>query len=308
MKHDSRSWLLFGIICVTLLFLSSIAVAATASIDHKLYYQLIKFPTDRKIVEVHSVPCLKIFIPKGQSISYFCRFVEYFDRDFEFYRQQIALFNRLEPMAVFGATDNLSTEAEFIYVPLNFSIQPQILPEHVGSIVQLPQFILIDIAKQCLGLYEYGRLAYLFPISSGKDGTPAKKFALLSKEVDHYSLKYDNAWMPYSMRLFGNYYLHAGILPSYAASHGCVRLIYENAVFVYNWAKIGTPGEIINPMLLSKKTRLVNTGPGRTDAASSPSGVPDASDDDYDEFAGDNLEERTDPLPVRYTENVESSR
>jgi lipoprotein-anchoring transpeptidase ErfK/SrfK len=87
---------------------------------------------------------------------------------------------------------------------------------------------------------------HLFPISSGRKGTPTGKFVILSKEKDHYSTKYENAWMPYSMRLFGDYFLHGGILPSYAASHGCVRLIYENAVFVYNWAKIGTPGEIIN--------------------------------------------------------------
>ena len=98
-----------------------------------------------------------------------------------------------------------------------------------------------------LGLYEYGKLVHLFPISSGKNGgTPARKFVILSKEKDHYSTKYDNAWMPYSLRLFGNYFLHGGILPTYAASHGCVRLIYQNAVFVYNWAKVGTPGEIVN--------------------------------------------------------------
>jgi len=239
-------------IWAAVLFFSSIAVAGTAAIDRTLYLELLKFPTDRKIVEVHNVPCLKIFLPKGQSISYFCRFVEYFDHDFNFFRQQIALMNRLEPMAVFGGTDNLSTDAKFIYVPLNFSIRPQILPEYIGSISQSPQFILIDVGEQCLGLYEYGKLIHQFPISSGRHGTPTKKFVLLSKEKDHYSSKYDNAWMPYSMRLFGNYFIHGGILPNYPASHGCVRMIYENAIFVYNWAKVGTPGEIINRQLQAK--------------------------------------------------------
>jgi len=54
------------------------------------------------------------------------------------------------------------------------------------------------------------------------------------------------------MRLFGNYFLHGGILPSYDASHGCVRLIYENSIFVFNWAEIGTPGEIINRTALKQ--------------------------------------------------------
>lgn len=246
MKQGHKKELLFWIVWTSLLFFSSMVVAASAAIDQRLYSELIKYRTDRKVVEVDGVPCLKIFLPKGWSVSYFCRFVKYFDHNFYFYRQQIALINRLEPMAVFGGTDSLSTDVEFIYVPLNFSIRPKILPERIHNISRLPRFILIDIGQQCLGLYEYGKLAHLFPISSGKSGTPPRKFTILSKEKDHYSTKYDNAWMPYSLRLFGNYYLHGGILPSYAASHGCVRLIYQNAISVYNWAEIGTPGEIVD--------------------------------------------------------------
>jgi len=245
MTHDLNKRLIFWAVLAILLFFPPVVTAGTAPIDRKLYSQLLKFPTDKKIVEVDGVPCLKIYLTPGQSLSYFCRFVPYFDSNFNFYRQQIALINRLEPMAVIDGTDNLSTDVKFIYVPLNFSIRPQILPDRISSISQLPQFILIDLTQQCLGLYAYGRLIHLFPISSGRGGTPARKFVILSKEQDHYSTKYENAWMPYSLRLFGNYFIHGGILPSYAASHGCVRMIYENAVFVYNWAKVGTPGEVI---------------------------------------------------------------
>ncbi len=241
----NRGLLFWAVLAILLLF-SPAAAAGTAPIDRRLYSQLLKFPTDKKIVEVDGVPCLKVFLRPGQSLSYFCRFVPYFDGNFNFYRQQIALINRLEPMAVIDGADELSTNVKFIYVPLNFSIRPRILPDRIGSISQLPQFILIDLSQQCLGLYAYGRLIDLFPISSGRGGTPARKFVILSKEQDHYSTKYDNGWMPYSLRLFGDYFIHGGILPSYAASHGCIRMIYENAVFLYNWVKIGTPGEIIN--------------------------------------------------------------
>lgn len=246
MKYDLNKGLVFFAACAMLALFSPVAVAGTAPVDRKLYAELLKFPTDKKIVEVDGVPCLKVYLSPGQSLSYFCRFVTYFDRNFYFYRQQIALINRLEPMAVIDGTDNLSTDVKFIYVPLNFSIRPQILPERINSISQLPQYILIDVGQQCLGLYVHGKLLHLFPISSGRNGTPAKKFVISSKEQDHFSSKYDNAWMPYSLRLFGDYFIHGGILPSYAASHGCIRMIYENAVFVFNWVKIGTPGEIIN--------------------------------------------------------------
>lgn len=227
-------------------FTTLATAGSTPPIDRALYSELLKFPTDKKIVEVDGVPCLKVYLPPGQSLSYFCRFVPYFDSNFYFYRQQIALINRLEPMAVIDGTDSLSTNVKFIYVPLNFSIRPKILPERISSVARSPQFILIDVGQQCLGLYAYGRLIHQFPISSGKNGTPARKFVILSKEQDHYSTKYDNAWMPYSLRLFGNYFIHGGVLPSYAASHGCVRMIYENAVFLYNWVQVGTPGEIVS--------------------------------------------------------------
>lgn len=248
-----RQKLLFWLIGAALFSFYPVAVAAAAPIDQRLYAELLKFPTDRKIVEVEGVPCIKIFIPKGQSINYFCRFVKYFDSNFYYYRQRIALINRLEPMAVVGGKDNLSTDVKYIYVPLNFSIRPKILPEHIDAISNLPKYILIDIDEQCLGLYEYGSLIHLFPISSGAKGTPARRFTILSKEKDHYSRKYDNAWMPYSLRLFGDYFVHGGILPSYAASHGCVRLIYSNAIFVYNWSKVGTPGETINGAALDQE-------------------------------------------------------
>lgn len=245
MFHDLKRGILIGIVLPTLLILFTSAVAAPAAIDKKLYSELLKFPTDRKIVEVDGVPCLKIFLPKGQSINYFCRMVKYFDNNFRFYRARIALINRLEPMAIVGGKDSLSTDVKFIYVPLNFSIKPKILPERIESISRLSKYILIDLGQQVLGLYEHGKLIHLFPISSGKTGTPTKKFTILSKEKDHYSRKYDNAWMPYSMRLFGDYFLHAGILPSYPASHGCIRLNYDDAIFVYNWAQVGTPGEVV---------------------------------------------------------------
>ena len=38
--------------------------------------------------------------------------------------------------------------------------------------------------------------------------------------------------------------MHVGILPGYAASHGCVRLPAEIAPLIYNNVKLGTPVEV----------------------------------------------------------------
>ncbi len=245
MKQGLKKEFLLQIIGVSLLCLFSSPVSHAAPINYRLYSELLKLPTDGKIVPIAGVPCVKIFLKKGQSITSLVESVDYLDRKLIFYRQQIALINGLDFTAEVGAAGNLGTDVKYVYVPLNFSIRPEILPAWLESAQNLPKYILIDLDRQCLGLYEYGNLVDQFPISSGTRGTPARKFVILSKELNHYSTEYNMAWMPFALRLFGNYYLHAGILPGYAASHGCVRLIYENAVIVYNWANVGTPGEIV---------------------------------------------------------------
>ena len=47
--------------------------------------------------------------------------------------------------------------------------------------------------------------------------------------------------MPYFMRFDGGNGLHAGYLPGYPASHGCVRMPDQLAVAFYNAVEVGTP-------------------------------------------------------------------
>ncbi len=62
--------------------------------------------------------------------------------------------------------------------------------------------------------------------STGKKGheTPTGVFTILEKDKDHHSSTYNNAPMPNMNRLtWSGVALHAGNLPGYPASHGCVR-------------------------------------------------------------------------------------
>jgi lipoprotein-anchoring transpeptidase ErfK/SrfK len=64
-------------------------------------------------------------------------------------------------------------------------------------------------------------------VSTGRRGheTPVGTFPILQKKVHHRSNLYDNAPMPYMQRLtWGGVALHAGRVPGYPASHGCIRL------------------------------------------------------------------------------------
>ncbi len=102
---------------------------------------------------------------------------------------------------------------EFIWVP-------QLAPEG-------PITMVVSLPAQRAYVYRNGVRIGASTISSGKKGheTPTGVFTILQKHEEHYSNRYNNAPMPYMQRLtWDGIALHAGKLPGYAASHGCVRL------------------------------------------------------------------------------------
>jgi hypothetical protein len=79
-------------------------------------------------------------------------------------------------------------------------------------------------------------------ISTGRPGysTPTGVFTILQKHVEHYSSTYDNAPMPYMQRLtWRGVALHAGRLPGYPASHGCIRMPLGFAKLLYGVTHLG---------------------------------------------------------------------
>jgi hypothetical protein len=90
-----------------------------------------------------------------------------------------------------------------------------------------PVRVIVSRARQRAYVYRGGVLIGVAAISTGKVGhrTPLGEFTILQKAVHHRSNKYSNAPMPYMQRLtWGGIALHAGPLPGYPASHGCIRL------------------------------------------------------------------------------------
>ena len=95
-----------------------------------------------------------------------------------------------------------------------------------------PILVYVDLGRQRATVYRNGVRIGVTTVSSGKDGyeTPMGVFTILEKDKDHRSRTYDNAPMPYNLRLsWKGVALHAGNLPGYPASHGCVRLPMEFA-------------------------------------------------------------------------------
>ncbi len=105
--------------------------------------------------------------------------------------------------------------------------------------------LVVNLASQRAVLFRNGVPIAATTVSSGKEGheTPTGVFTILQKQREHYSNLYDNAPMPNMQRLtWGGIALHAGNLPGYPASHGCVRLPMEFSKLLYDVDLAGDDG------------------------------------------------------------------
>jgi len=103
--------------------------------------------------------------------------------------------------------------------------------------------VVVSLADQTVYAYASDRLVGVAPTSTAKEGhvTPAGIFSVLEKNRMYYSKKYDNAPMPYAQRIdqYG-IAMHAGAIPGYPASHGCIRLPAKFAAKLFQSTDIGT--------------------------------------------------------------------
>jgi lipoprotein-anchoring transpeptidase ErfK/SrfK len=131
---------------------------------------------------------------------------------------------------------------------------------------QGPLIVTVSIEQQWLRLYDANGLFAESPVSTGMKGhtTPMGVFSVIQKNKMHRSNIYSGAPMPYMQRLtWSGIALHAGVLPGYPASHGCIRMPNAFAVKMWNWTRMGarviitpgqiTPANISHPLLAAQK-------------------------------------------------------
>ncbi|HET9458455.1 MAG TPA: L,D-transpeptidase [Sphingomicrobium sp.] len=105
-----------------------------------------------------------------------------------------------------------------------------------------PLLVYVDLTRQLATVYRNGVRFAVTTISSGKPGhdTPTGVFTILQKDANHRSSKYNDAPMPYQERLtWDGVALHAGGLPGYPESHGCVHLPLEFAKLLFGIESLG---------------------------------------------------------------------
>lgn len=139
---------------------------------------------------------------------------------------------------------------------------PQVAP--TGPVV-----IVVSLVEQRAYVYRNGIAIGTGPVSSGKrrHATPAGVFTILQKEREHRSNLYDDAPMPFMERLtWDGVAIHAGTLPGYPASHGCIRMPHAFAEWLFGVTRKGDTvvvsdrdaidPEIIHPSVLAPVTPL----------------------------------------------------
>lgn len=107
-----------------------------------------------------------------------------------------------------------------------------------------PVAVVVSLPEQLVHVYRNGIRIAVSTCSSGKPGheTPTGVFVVLQKDKHHRSSTYNNAPMPNMNRLtWSGVALHAGNLPGYPASHGCVRLPLDFSDKLFQITHLGTP-------------------------------------------------------------------
>ena len=145
-----------------------------------------------------------------------------------------------------------------------------------GDSVSGKPSITISLGEQRAYFYKSGVLVGVSQLSTGREGlnTPYGHFSIIQKDKDHFSSLFGDyvdaagnvvvpnvditkdpkpkgthfrgTPMPYFMRIVSGTGLHAGYLPGYPASHGCIRMPEFMAENFFKSVSIGTPVTITN--------------------------------------------------------------
>ncbi|MBR0735530.1 L,D-transpeptidase family protein [Bradyrhizobium liaoningense] len=124
--------------------------------------------------------------------------------------------------------------------------------KEAGTKPQGPLVIVVSIERQKVTVYDSNGVFAESPVSTGMKGhsTPMGVFSIIQKHKFHHSNIYSGAPMPYMQRItWSGVAMHAGALPGYPASHGCIRMPMAFAMKMWNWTRMGarvivTPGQM----------------------------------------------------------------
>ncbi len=111
-----------------------------------------------------------------------------------------------------------------------------------GRLRKDPLQVVVSIPNQSLQVFRGTKMIASSRISSGKAGhrTPTGVYSIIQKNRVHHSNLYNSAPMPNMQRItWSGIALHAGRVPGYPASHGCIRLPYGFSRKLFRTTRMG---------------------------------------------------------------------
>ncbi len=109
----------------------------------------------------------------------------------------------------------------------------------------------VQLRRQLALLIEDNRVVRAVHISSGAGGkTPTGSFHVYRKERYSWSVPF-KVWLPWASYFTGGIAFHEyPSVPTYAASHGCVRVNHYDAQMLFGFAESGTPVNVFDEAYL----------------------------------------------------------
>lgn len=125
-------------------------------------------------------------------------------------------------------------------------------PKHLDILESVKKILLVDQRVQAFAAYEFGILVNWGPTSTGKKSTPTPNGLFHTNWKSKKTISTDNEeWILkwyFNLENFRGVSFHQYELPGYPASHACVRLLEEDAYWIYYWAEqwiLSKDGEFI---------------------------------------------------------------
>lgn len=183
-------------------------------------------------IEKNRVTYRTLIFPKNKKDSTMSAFNEEFSKD----EQNIILaLNRLDTKNKWRA-DTLSIPDKFDTTLMSYSP----FPVQLSILEKVKKIAMFSYPIQAYALYENGKLIKWGPTSLGKKAAQTKRglmFANWKKELAISTV--DSDWkLPYNVNIHNTLGIgwHEYDLPGYPASHSCLRLLHDDAKYLYNWA------------------------------------------------------------------------
>jgi len=133
-----------------------------------------------------------------------------------------------------------------------------------------PVSVIVSLSDQHASVYDANGLVTRTRVSTGQAGhrTPTGVFSVIGKSRWHRSNIYSGAPMPFMQRItWSGVAMHAGVVPGYPASHGCIRLPASFAPQLFGMTRMGArvvvsptdiqPVEFSHPLLPTPKMQEV---------------------------------------------------